>query len=189
MKVVLIIPSLITDDISFLYKRFSPCELSLSVGYLAAILIQSGIEVRVIDQNAKKISNHAVSERIEIESPDIVGISCVTLAMGNILHLVKGIQALKKNIKVILGNIHPTLFADDLLKKGFADIIVRGEGENSLREVVKSLEGNGVLDGIKGISFLKNDEVFHNPEREQIEDLDALPYPAWNLFDFADHDE
>jgi radical SAM superfamily enzyme YgiQ (UPF0313 family) len=96
---------------------------------------------------------------------------------------VKEIRLRSPGLKIILGNIHPSIYADELLKAELADIVVRGEGEYSMLEASIALREKRGLREVKGISFRDKGSVFHNPDREPIEDLDEVPYPAWELID------
>ena len=102
--------------------------------------------------------------------------------MGNVRVLISEIRKFSKAV-FILGNIHPTIFAEEVLKEGLADIVVRGEGEISMLETVLVLQKKGDLSTVMGISFRDHGVVTHNPDRPLIDDLDTLPYPAWNLFE------
>ncbi len=172
-----------------LYQAFSPVALPLGLAYLAAVLEGNNIEVSVLDQYANGMNNKEVVETIKTIGPDLVGISCLTAAMGNIVSLIGGIRNLGKEIKIILGNTHATVFAEQILEQRWADFIVRGEGEAILPELVLALKNSKNLDAIKGLSFLKNGKVTHNPDRPPCENLDSLPYPAYHLFNLSQYNE
>lgn len=182
MEVMLINPMSKLAASSRRYQKFVTPVPPSGIAYIAALLEQNNIEVAIIDQDANKINNREILEKIKMEKPQVVGFTCLTPVMGNVRILVGQIKALRENIKIVLGNIHPTLFADEILKHGVADIIVRGEGEYSMLETVLTLGREGDLRGVKGISFVQNKKIYHNPSRDPIQDLDTLPYPAWHLF-------
>lgn len=182
MKVMLVNPasSLLTN--SRRYSRFvSPLPPS-GIAYIAAVLERDGFEVFIEDQVASRLDDSALLKRIGYLSPQVIGFSCLTSTMGNVKVLVEKIRQRHKGIKIVLGNIHPTLFTDSVIKEGLADIVVRGEGEYSMLEVVKSIRDNADLRPVEGISFRSNGTVMHNPDRQPIEELSQLPYPAWHLF-------
>lgn len=183
VKVMLINPDSNLAKHSHKYRKFVTPLPPLSIAYIAVVLEKNGIDVIVADQYANKVDNEELVKQILEKNPQVVGISCLTAAMDNVTELVNLIKASSKSIKIVLGNIHATVFADELLKQGLADIIVRGEGEYGMLEVAQAIKAGEKLHGIKGISFIENNAVIHNPERELIEDLDTLPLPAWHLFD------
>ena len=185
MKVMLINPNLRLS--SKRYSRFVRPLLPMGIASIAAVLEKKGFEVTLLDQYANKMTNEKLLEKINTEAPQLVGFSCLTSVMSNVRTLVEQIRLLKKDIKIVLGNIHATIFTDELLKEEMADIIVRGEGEYSTLEVAQALKNGRSLQGIKGISYLQDGKVYHNPDKELIEDLDELPYPAWHLLNLRNY--
>jgi radical SAM superfamily enzyme YgiQ (UPF0313 family) len=190
VKVVLVNPNSEVVESSRRSRRdFLTPIIPLGIAYIAAVLEQNGITTKIIDQVAEKIDKDAVFEKIVAENPDLVGFSCLTATMNNAAKLSRRIRNYDKSIKIILGNIHASIFADELLKQGAADIVVRGEGEYTMLELASYIEKGIGLGGIKGISFVDGGRVFHNPDREPIEDLDKLPYPAMHLFQLDKYTE
>lgn len=189
MKVMLINPNTKLAEKNKVYSRFVQPVTPVGVGYIAAVIEKAGIPLSIIDQYAYRMSNREVLEKVKKEMPQVIGFSCLTPVMSNVRFFVKEIKKLSKNICIVLGNTHATLFADQLLKEGVADIIIRGEGEVSMLEVVLAMDKGKDLKDIKGISFIHNGTIFHNPERKVINSLDELPYPAWHLFDLNFYQE
>jgi radical SAM superfamily enzyme YgiQ (UPF0313 family) len=84
----------------------------------------------------------------------------------------------KKNGAVtVVGGYHPTAVPDAMLSHPQIDVVVRGEGEETFRELVE--QGNP--ENILGCSYRKNGKIFHNEDRPRIADLDTLPFPARHL--------
>jgi len=187
MKVVLINPISELARLSDAYYNSVPPMPPLGLAYLAAVLRSKNIEVFIEDQYAIRISNKELVSKIKSISPQVVGFSCLTTAMSNVEEMVRQIKEGKIDTKVILGNIHATIFPEEMLKKGIADIIVRGEGEETLLETVISLDREGDLAGVLGISYIHDGKIKHNPEREIIKDLDSLPYPDWHSLDLGQY--
>jgi len=103
--------------------------------------------------------------------------------MTNAERIAKEIKESGINTKIVLGNIHPTIFAEETLSKGVADIIVRGEGDETLAEAILALGKGEDIGGVRGISYINNGKIKHNPDRGVIEDLDSLPFPDWRSLD------
>lgn len=158
----------------------------LGLTYIAALLEGEGADVRIIDQVAGKNSNRLILKKIKEYSPDMIGFSCLTSVMTNVGLLAAEIKKFTK-APVVLGNIHPTIFAEQVLRQGIADIVVRGEGEVTMLELLKAIKLRNSLSGVKGISYRDNGQTINNPARPLIEDLDTLPYPAWHLIDFNNY--
>ena len=64
--------------------------------------------------------------------------------------------------------------------------VVRGEPEYTMLELVKALEAKSIINGTKSVSFRAKGEITHNANREPIEDLDSLPFPARHLLEEKD---
>ena len=130
-------------------------EYPLGVGFLGTLLKQAaGHEVRIFDQNAEAVDDLVFLQRVAEFQPALVGFSVIT---PNYPVARKQIQAIKRQypqVSVIAGGIHATLFAEDLVADG-ADVVVLGEGEASIIELVARLESGGDLAGLPGL-------VFHN---------------------------
>ncbi|MDD4810173.1 MAG: radical SAM protein, partial [Methanobacterium formicicum] len=78
---------------------------------------------------------------------------------------------------VVMGGYHPTFNYQEMLEKDYVDLVVMGEGEYTMLELVQTLEEGGDLKNVKGIAY--QDVV--TPPRPLIEDLDELPFPARHL--------
>lgn len=182
MKVFLISPA---SDLakSAIYRRSVAPIPPIGLAYIASVFKQDGVNVYIEDQYATAVSNSELLDKIGREKPDIVGLSCITANVKNGLVIASGIKGVDKNITVIFGNIHPTLFAQEILDSNVCDIVVRGEGEFTLREVVRTIKQQGSLENVCGISYRIGGKTFHNPDSKLLDNLDELPYPDWDLLD------
>ncbi|MHA1230106.1 MAG: B12-binding domain-containing radical SAM protein [Candidatus Helarchaeota archaeon] len=114
----------------------------------------------------------------DINGADLVGISIQTLTSIRGYQLAEQIRK-KFKIPVVIGGTHATLNPDEAVH--YADYVVRNEGEYTFFDLLEALENNLSIDDILGISFMENGEIYHNPARPFIENLDELPYPNWKL--------
>ena len=80
-------------------------------------------------------------------------------------------------VPIVTGGIYSTFHAGEILGDGAADIVVRGEGELTVAEVLDALERGGGLESIPGISYRAGPDIVHNEPRGPIADLDRLPHP------------
>jgi radical SAM superfamily enzyme YgiQ (UPF0313 family) len=85
--------------------------------------------------------------------------------------------AKKNRIATVLGGYHPTSVPNLLLACKEVDMVVRGEGELTMRELVQKGSPQDVL----GVSYKKDGITVHNADRPLIKDLDILPFPARHL--------
>jgi radical SAM superfamily enzyme YgiQ (UPF0313 family) len=144
----------------------------LGLGYLAAIA-RDKAEVTVVDENVVPLD----LEEITREPPDIVGITSTTPSFPRALEIAWAVKKRAKNARIVMGGTHVTFRPEEALTKG-VDIVVRGEGEHTFRELLEGRE----LREIRGISYRMQGEIRHNPEREPVAELDSLPFPAWEYF-------
>ena len=166
-RVLLIYPHLHRKE--FFYARFPP----LGLEYLAAY-IREFAEVRILDYRFEQEVARAVREL----DPTHIGIGVLNLVRAHDAYRVASLcrEAAGGAAMIVGGGLHATLCPDEVLDHGF-DVVVRGEGEVTFAELIRS----GDLKGVKGISYIRNGEVVHNPEMPLVKDLDDLPLPARDL--------
>jgi radical SAM superfamily enzyme YgiQ (UPF0313 family) len=82
----------------------------------------------------------------------------------------------------VIGGHGPTPEPEFFLRRTLADAVVMGEGEITAIELMKALADKRSLHGIKGIAFRDGDKMFINERRPLIEDIDTIPFPAYELF-------
>lgn len=145
----------------------------------------------VLEQNpANKISYHdfvyhkATAEEFESffagDDSDIYIFWTVNLSIPTDLHAIEVLRRHRPDAKVILLGPGPTHFTARCIPDANT-FVVRGEPEESLKELVEALSRGESPDGIKGVSWMRDGKIVNNPPRPLIKDLDALPFPARHL--------
>lgn len=183
MRIHLVIPASASLLRSPAYAALQPGMLPLSLAYLGAALRRAGHTVTLRDQTADLRSNRRVLEEVRRAEPDLLGLSVLTEGWGNTLELAAGARRLLPGLRLVMGNIHASVFAGQILREGQADFVVRGEGEQTLVRLAEVLDAGAEPGQVRGLSWRCGEEILHNPDRPPLEDLDALPYPAWDLLD------
>ncbi|MDP3623825.1 MAG: radical SAM protein [Methanobacteriaceae archaeon] len=173
MKVLMINPPHILSKYKFIGLVAPP----LGISYIAAVLEENDIDVSIIDASAMEMDWDELEKEIENASPDVIGITALTPTIENAITTAKIAKKVMPESKIILGGYHPTFTFKELLEYDFLDIIMIGEGEYSMLELVKSLDNGSDLRDVKGIAT----KDFVTPTRKIIEDLDTLPFPARHL--------
>jgi radical SAM superfamily enzyme YgiQ (UPF0313 family) len=112
-----------------------------------------------------------------LKEADIIGISSITSTAPRAFKLAKRFRSM--GIPVILGGPHSTFLPEESLK--YADYVIRGEGEETIVELIDHLESGVPLHDIKGLSYREGDVFIHNPARPLIQDLDSAPVPDLNV--------
>lgn len=147
--------------------------LPLNLAYLASSLRQAGHEVKCLDM---RIDQNADVQKI-CGGFDIVGISSCTPSIKEAWRIAGIVK--KEGKTVVLGGPHPSAMPEESLQKEAVDIVARGEGEETIKEICKEED----LNKIKGISFKMDGRILHNADRPFIQNLDDLPFPARDMFD------
>lgn len=139
---------------------------------LGTILKSRGYNVRVF------IEDIASPEWSLLNDADLICISSITSTAPRAYQIARRFS--KLGIPVALGGPHPTFMPEEGLEH--ADYVIRGEGEETLVELVEHLRAGLPLDSIKGLSYkTKDGDIRHNPDRKLVEDLDAAPIPDFSL--------
>jgi len=151
-------------------------DSSISVGLLclASYLDREGIKVKIIDGARQKDYLNLIKD--ELPSVDLVGISVMTTQVASALKASRLVKDFDIRMPLVWGGLHPTFFPKETVCHPLIDIVVIGEGEKPLLEIVQGKP----LRKIKGIAYKKNRQIFVNNERELLE-FSQLPLPKWEL--------
>jgi len=160
------------------YTRYPQPPIGLAL--IAAILGKEGYSVSLLDANALQLKPEDVTKAIA--DADIAGITAMTPTIGNALSIARYLKRDKPDIKILLGGPHVTLLPEETLtSSNDIDIVVRGEGDDTIIELMRAIESGKPLDNIAGISYKADGKIVHTPDRTSNVDMDTLPYPAYHL--------
>lgn len=152
----------------------------LGLMYIAAVLEKDRHDIRLADIDAEGISNEVLVGILKEFRPELVGFSCTTSTFDNALENTRIVKK-EKNVPVVFGGIHPTICPKGVIKHAEIDFIVKGEGEQTVLEFLRELENDKKFEKVNGLWFKREGKIVQNPDRELIEDLDTLPFPARHL--------
>ncbi|MEM3921439.1 MAG: radical SAM protein [Nitrososphaerota archaeon] len=154
----------------------------LGLAYLAAVAEEQGWKVRIIDGLTEGLSMQDIAGIIRSLQPEIAGITATTPAIYDAYEIARIVKEHSPNSLVLLGGPHATFMAHEVLEEcPYIDVVVRGEAEETLKEILERIERGGDLSGVAGITYRAGDRIRENPPRGLIDDLDSLPIPAYNL--------
>jgi anaerobic magnesium-protoporphyrin IX monomethyl ester cyclase len=180
MKVLFVEPP---KDIWFIMGEYLPPPYGII--QLAAYLEREGkdVEVKVLDCTAEEVDWFALEQRLRSFQPDIVASSalatCNTYLVVRTLELAKTVDP---DVLTVAGGQHFTATAQESLEAyPEIDVIVRGEGERTLTELVDAARRHASFSQVRGLSFRSQGQIIHTPPRPLIEDLDDLPFPGYHL--------
>lgn len=155
----------------------------LGLLYIASyIKAARGDEVMIFDIRFYREPLKELYRRINELGPDLIGISALTLeapAMYQIAHFIKMVA----DIPIIVGGPHATSVPKEVLRNHDIDLVVVGEGEMIFKDLLDKLDNGQSLETISGIGYRRDSEIIVNPPAPQIQTLDDLPFPSWDLIE------
>lgn len=171
----------------------------MGLAYLGAVLEENNIEVKIVDclmegwDNVVDTTDDIVRIGLsfeEIESiirdyaPDIVGVNNLFTKQRDNAHKIYEIsKKIDGSIITIAGGAHPTAMPELALSDKNLDYVVIGEGEQSLIDLIKVIEGKSDYSALDGLGYRQNGKIKIIPKTKFIQDLDTIPFPARHLLD------
>jgi radical SAM superfamily enzyme YgiQ (UPF0313 family) len=156
----------------------------LGIAYLASVCRNAGHEARIYNQDVYHWPESHLLDLLNNEHFDVIGIGVVAgyYQYRKLLKLSDAINKAKDRPFYIIGGHGPSPEPEFFLRKTGADAVVIGEGEVTILELIEALENRRELSSVDGIAFLKNGKCFQTPKRALIQNIDDIPFPAWDLF-------
>jgi anaerobic magnesium-protoporphyrin IX monomethyl ester cyclase len=172
------------NKVVFFFPSFASTEATAPLGILAVAtpLLRAGYQVKLIDSTITPNFKHAVLEEVR----DALCL-CVSLVTGPMIRetveIARAVKAWNPKFPVILGGWHPSLLPKQTLQSDCVDIVVRGQGEETMLDVVRHIESGSAMDIVPGIGFKRDGRLIFTPERP-LRPLVELPPKAYHLADF-----
>jgi anaerobic magnesium-protoporphyrin IX monomethyl ester cyclase len=154
------------------------------LAYIAAVLVREGHDVEIYHQDQHHYPEEHLTAYLDDNKFDVVGLSFIAgyYQYRKALKISEAVNRSKNRPFYIIGGHGPSPEPEFFLQKTGADIVVMGEGEATILEVLEVLNGRGKLSRVKGISFCEGGQVIVNERRSLIENIDTIPFPAFDLF-------
>lgn len=158
----------------------------LGLGYLAAYLLRQGHAVRVLDAKNEAVTDEALRQHLRVFQPEIFGVTSMTHEIHTAAEACGVVKRSHPEIWTVVGGAHTSALPERTLEEFPAiDIVVAGEGEITMTEMMEA-KARGArpaeLGNILGVAFRVNAGVYRTGKRPWLENLDELPFPAWELF-------
>jgi len=154
----------------------------LGLAYLASALSEAGVGVRILDLAVYPYSQSMLQTLIDDFKPQVAGITAVTMTFDNAIGVIEDIKRIDPHILTIMGGPHVSFCARDTLKAyPQLDVIVLGEGERTIVELVRAAHNGHAWAGVNGIAYRKGTKICFTDKRDPIEKLDDLPLPDRRL--------
>lgn len=180
------------------------CVPPLGLCYIAAVLRKEGLNVSIFDTVVEGyeieltsednslitygLDTESIRERIEKERPGLVGISTIfSTDLHNLYNVAGIVKKWDPEIPVVVGGLHPTIYPKEVLSESIQngirtiDFIIRGEGEWRMPKLLKDLMNNKIDLASDGLCGWYNGKMFINFDQMRIEDINSLPFPAYEL--------
>lgn len=199
MKVFFLIPPVTVSNTEYIPRNSYP---SLGAAYLAAVLEERGHKVFILDAFTTRdykvclqadkatygLDDAAIKKQIQNFNPDIVGISSMYTMYSQDAHrMAQIVKEVNSDILVAFGGAHPSCSPQTVLEDNNVDVVVRGEGEYTLLDIVNAFKSKRSIEDIPGTAVRKDNFICVNADRPLIDDLDVLPQPARHLLPMEDY--
>lgn len=153
----------------------------LGISYLAAALERAGVDVKVLDLTVFPNTKKVIKSTLDRFKPGIVGVTSVTMTFDSAISTIQTIKDIDPEIITVMGGPHVTFCAEETLKQyPELDLIVLGEGEETIVDIAREYEKSKDWQWIKGLAYRQNDEIKIVPQRPLL-DVNTLPLPARHL--------
>ncbi|MEL6645970.1 MAG: magnesium-protoporphyrin IX monomethyl ester anaerobic oxidative cyclase [Pseudomonadota bacterium] len=158
------------------------------VAYLAGSLKAAGFDdIHFIDAMTNDLPDDALRARIAEIQPDVVGLTAITPSIYVAERALEIAKEVVPNAVRVLGGVHATFMYKQVLSEApWVDVIVRGEGEEIVTELMTAIDdGRWPEDRrkIKGLAFIDGDEIVATPAASTVKDLEGIN-PDWSLLEW-----
>ncbi len=183
MKVLLADPPVKGTKIDDSYPNLGLLYLA---GSLKAAFGDTAIEISYLGPKHDLRSHVEAVKRV---NPDVYAISFTSKSPTISYATIKAVKNACPGARIVAGGAHPTILPMEVFAEAPVDVIGFAEGEITFAELVKAIASQGKpdLEPIQGIAFRHNGEIVRTAPRPLIEDLDTIPFPAWELVDFRQY--
>lgn len=156
----------------------------LGIAYLASVL-REDYEIKIYNQDLNHYPEEHLTEYLDKNKYDVIGLGVIGgyYQYRKLLKISKAINISKQRPSYfILGGHGPSPEPEYFLKQTEADIVVIGEGEVTIVELLSAIGNKTSLNMVKGIAYRNGNKIVINPKRPLIEDIDSIPWPAYDMF-------
>lgn len=141
------------------------------------------VEIEVLDCTPQQFSWSDIERKIESFNPNVVAASAfASCTVYSVLRTLEIAKKVNSEILTVTGGQHFSATTQESLEKyPEIDVIVRGEGEVTLTELILNSPRKSNFSNILGMSFQHNGKIIHNKSRPLIKELNRLPYPGYHF--------
>jgi len=154
------------------------------MAYIAGTLLKHNYEVEIYEQDIHHYPESHLTEKLNNEYYDVVGLSFIGgyYEYKKALKISDAINQSTQRPLYIIGGFGPSPAPHYFLEKTGADVIIRGEGENTIIDLLEHYKQKKSFSSVLGIAYEEDGKTYLNADRPLIEDVDSIPMPAYHLF-------
>ena len=154
------------------------------MAYIAGTLLKHNYEVEIYEQDIHHYPESHLTEKLNNEYYDVVGLSFIGgyYEYKKALKISDAINQSTQRPLYIIGGFGPSPAPHYFLEKTGADVIIRGEGENTIIDLLEHYKQKKSFSSVLGIAYEEDGKTYVNADRPLIEDVDSIPMPAYHLF-------
>jgi anaerobic magnesium-protoporphyrin IX monomethyl ester cyclase len=164
----------------------SSFSFPLGIMYLASTLRRASdrYDIKIYDLRMTGQDYSDLGATVTGFKPDLVGVSAITMEAPSLEQAVKTVRKTGFEGPIVVGGPHATAYPDETLSNQDIDYLVLGEGEETFKDLINALDTGSDRAKVPGVAFRKDGITMYSAQRPPIQDLDAIPHPAWDLISF-----
>jgi len=175
--------------------KITAIEPPLWAAINASFLRHQGYRVEILDAEVLGLSHAETANRAVAFNPLLINVavsgtnpSASTWNMTGADLLMREVKKLSPAMRIVISGLHPSALPERTLLEGVADFVCQGEGFFTLPALIDTLRSRmEIFDGIPGLWFREASLIRSNPRPDVLQNLDALPMPAWDLLPMKDY--
>ncbi len=154
-------------SVSIFFRRDNRYSINALLGAIEGLPFFDEIDFTLIDNEAKLLES--LKNHVRLYQKSLLLVSFFTSQLFETMELVRKIRSeLGKDLVLVAGGPHPTGAPHGTLKMGF-DIVVKGEGEETIQELLAAFLNNEDWTAVKGIVYACNGEAVHSGSRPPVD--------------------
>jgi len=161
----------------------------LGLMYIAAYLRQKfNVEIRIINQRINNMPNNEIVKQAKEFEADVIGLSTLTMNAYSLPCITSNLKVALPKALIVIGGPHVSAVGEKSLEGNAADVAVPYEGEFTFEAVINTYFGGGDMVDVPGIFRRTKEGIVTNPGSTPfVEDIDSLPFPAYDLIDLKSY--
>jgi len=179
MKIAFVQPA--NNQKSGKWKAQGVYRTPTNLAILASYVRENGYDPKIYDFDLESGNSIENARTIMSDNPDVIGFTCLTPRFPLVVEIANECKKIKSNVVTVVGGSHVNGQPKHVVKYPSIDYAILGEGEEALLDLLNHIEEGKDVSNLPNLAFEKDGNCIVNPKRPYIEDLNTLPFPAWDL--------